>query len=799
MIKRAFSFPRFLLPAFLVLPLAACNMGGGGDSPAAVAVADVVITNAPQPVTVSTGQIAQFSVSAVDNKGRTLMYQWLRNGAVINGATGSSYGFIAGSGDDGAAFSVVVTDQNGCLQSLYNGHMDHDQKRCVLSGSASLTLGGGVTPVAGGIGGAGNLDGQGAAARFNAPASVAEDSHGNYYVADGYNQLIRKITPDGTVSTYAGKYNVAGHTDGNIADATFNLPIGVVVDSADNLYVADAFNSAVRKITPAGVVSTLAGGNGINGPHCVDGTGSGATLDIPQGIAIDAAGNLYVADSFCPAIRKITQAGVVTTLSSGISQQVFNVAVSPDGATIYYDVHNEIFRLDPATGVSTSLAGSSATGSADGTGAAAGFSMPVGMALDATGNLYVADGMNCTLRKITAAGVVTTLAGTPGCTTQTETDGTGAAATFLYPYGVLIDHTGNLVVGDVYGNTVRKVSLSGVTTTFAGLAANIGYVDGAAAAASFDFLRGSGLAADGSGNLYVADTQNQLIRKVAPNGTVTTLAGSPLQEGSADGVGSAARFNLPTDVAVDLSGNVYVADSYNDRIRKITPDGTVSTLAGSGSYGNADGTGTAASFGVPIGVAVDGAGNVYVAEYGNNTIRKITPAGVVTTFAGQSGVAGSADGTGTAATFNQPAHLVLDTAGNLYVTDTGNSTIRKITPTGVVSTVAGTAGQYGSADGTGSAARFDFRILFTIGLVAPGAGISIDGAGNLYVADTNNGTIRKITPAGVVSTVAGVAGQIGIQLGALPSTLGPTQGVAVVGNTLYTTVESASLLSFPLP
>ena len=217
------------------------------------------------------------------------------------------------------------------------------------------------------------------------------------------------------------------------------------------------------------------------------------------------------------------------------------------------------------------------------------------------------------------------------------------------------------------------------------------------------------MAVDAAGNVYVADTGNDTIRKITPAGVVTTLAGTAGQAGSADGTGTAARFNEPDGVAVDAAGNVYVADTNNDTIRKITPAGVVTTLAGTaGQAGSADGTGAAAQFNAPEGVAVDGAGNVYVADTGNDTIRKITPAGVVTTLAGTAGQVGSADGTGSAARFNDPDGVAVDGAGNVYVADTINDTIREITPAGVVTTLAGSPGQYGSADGTGAAAQFDY-------------------------------------------------------------------------------------------
>ena len=212
--------------------------------------------------------------------------------------------------------------------------------------------------------------------------------------------------------------------------------------------------------------------------------------------------------------------------------------------------------------------------------------------------------------------------------------------------------------------------------------------------------------------------------------TFTTFAGQG--PGSADGTGSAARFNDPFGVATDSSGNVYVADSINSTIRKITLAGAVTTLAGlAGTGGSADGTGSAARFNFPIGVATDGSGNVYVGDLFNSTIRKITPAGAVTTLAGLAGSRGSADGTGSAARFASPQGVATDSSGNVYVADSDNNTIRKITPAGAVTTLAGLAGSRGSADGTGSAARFNLP-----------RGVATDSSGNVYVADTFNNTIR---------------------------------------------------------
>ena len=272
--------------------------------------------------------------------------------------------------------------------------------------------------------------------------------------------------------------------------------------------------------------------------------------------------------------------------------------------------------------------------------------------------------------------MVTTLAGS----TQGYMDGTGTAAQFKTPRGVAVDSSGQVYVADPGNDRIRKISPLGVVTTLAG--STSGYMDGTGTAAKFRFPRG--VAVDSSGNVYVADYVNQRIRKISPAAGVTTFAGS--SQGDDDGTGTAAKFNYPYGVAVDSSGHIYVADTGNHRIRKIDPAGVVTTLAGS-TLGYADGTGTAARFNYPRGVAVDSSGNVYVADYDNDRIRKIDPTGVVTTFAGSS--SGDADGTGTAARFNRPSGVAVDSSGNVYVADLGNNRIRKIDPAGVVTTFAG--------------------------------------------------------------------------------------------------------------
>lgn len=342
---------------------------------------------------------------------------------------------------------------------------------------------------------------------------------------------------------------------------------------------------------------------------------------------------------------------------------------------------------------------------------------------------------------------VTTFA---GAADTGNADGAGVAARFDFPYALAADGAGNVYIADSNNQTIRKITAAGTVTTLAGSAGVFGSSDGKGSLAQFSSPQG--VAVDKAGNLYVTDTNNQTVRRISPAGVVTTLAGTAGITGSADGNGGEAQFDLPSGVAVDGSGNIYVADSNNQTIRKITPAGTVITFAGSaGIHGATDGLGGAARFSGPQGVAVDGSGNVYVADTNNQAVRKISPAGNVTTLAGAVGVAGSADGTGTAARFNYPFSLAVDASGNVYVADLWNSTIRKITPEGVVTTLAGVAKTPGTADGQGNVARF----------CGPRA-VAFDGVGRIFVADTGNNVIRKgdleevalIAPSDVVVSFA---------------------------------------------
>ncbi len=319
------------------------------------------------------------------------------------------------------------------------------------------------------------------------------------------------------------------------------------------------------------------------------------------------------------------------------------------------------------------------------------FPYPAAISIDSANNLYVGDTSVHTIQKINSSFQVSNFIGSSGQTGTT--DGTGASALFNQPGGITATAAGALTVSDTSNATIRSVTTAGVVTTLAGSSSSRGGTDGIGSAALFSAP--VGISQNSTGTFYVADSTNHAIRMVTANGTVTTFAGTAGSSGASDGTGTGARFNNPTGVAVDAAGNVYVADTTNNLIRQITPAGVVTTLAGvAGVAGSQDGTGAGALFNQPSGIVVENRPNteaikyyLYVADTGNSSIRKVSSRGEVTTLAGLSTIGGLKDGTGNGAWFNQPKALTIDSAGNLFVADTGNAAIRQVTPLGVVTTL----------------------------------------------------------------------------------------------------------------
>jgi sugar lactone lactonase YvrE len=475
-----------------------------------------------------------------------------------------------------------------------------------------------------GSGEAGVADGIGNEATFSEPAGVAVDENLNIYVADRFNNLIRKITHDGVVSTVSGSGNWES-IDGYATEASYSGPSGISIDKSGNIYITDSLGDKIRKITPDGLVTSIAG-SGNRGSS--DGIGSSASFSKPFGICLDPQGNLFVADVNNDKIRKISPQGVVSTFA-GMGHSV------------------------------------------DGAWNKANFSYLDQIAVDPNGNIYAADMHK--VRKISTYGTISTLAGSGE---WESIDGAGSDASFTFVKGLVVSQDGNIYVTDSDISRVRKITFDGVVSTLAGSSSEWEDIDGAGSDASFS-SKISHIAEDANGNLYVADGGNHKIRKITPAGIVTTFAGSG-EEGAADGVGSEATFSYPYGIAVDPNGFVFVADGGNNKIRKISPTGVVSTFAGSGSIGSDNGIGLGASFFRPAGIALDSIGNLYVCDVLNHKIRKISPEAVVTTIAG-TGSAGYKNGSGSVARFYLPLGVAVGPSDNLYISELGNLRIRKIT------------------------------------------------------------------------------------------------------------------------
>ena len=710
--------------------------GGAASSEAVLTITAApvapTITVQPAPQTTTVGGNATFSVTATGTA--TLGYTWRLNGTALPASGTFSVGSCSGnvSYANGGATATLSALTAGCNGVLVDVTVSNGVNPSAVSNSVVLT----VNPVtqslsllAGAIGGPGTLDGTGVLARVGFIPGIAIDDTGTAYFSDRLANRIRKVTEAGVVTTISSV-------------TTLLRPTGVAVDAARNLYVAETDGHRITRITPAGVASVWAGG--IQGD--LDGNGTQARFANPEGLAIDAAGNLYVAET--PSyrngkIRKISPTGLVTTFYDfGAPYGLAALAVDAAG-TVYAAGGTVVQRIPPNTPAGTApvLAGDpTQTGNLDGQGAAARFNFISGIALAADGNLYVTASNNFNVRRITPAGLVTTVSGGGPIG-----DGAGTAAGYEFPRSIAAAPGGGyLLIGDV--TTMRKLTLSNAfASTFLGSRYQSGINDGIGAAARFN--SGGDVVLDAAGNAYVAGGDR--IRKIQPDGLVTTVAVTP------------AAY-----LAIDpISGVLVAANQYE--VWRVTTAGVVTRLAGDFQVQDyVDGQGANAAFYQITGLAVDRAGNVFVAEGLSHTIRRISPAGVVTTIAGARDQSGTDDGASALARFNYPTRMAVDANDNLYVGDSGNLTIRKVTPQGVVSTPAGTAGVSGSADGNGPAASFR----------GTGA-LAFDRNGRLLIAD--GCALRRMEPVNfAVSTVLGVDGQCGVVLGNSPRINGAS-GIAV--------------------
>jgi sugar lactone lactonase YvrE len=554
--------------------------------------------------------------------------------------------------------------------------------------------------------------GQATSAAIGGPLAVAIDGLGNLYLAHG--PRVRRVDPTGTISTVAGTGNYGASGEGVLATtATFGEITGLAVDGLGQLYIGDSMNRRVRRVDLDGIITTVAG----NGTACSSSTaacGDGGVATsaqvTPSGIGVDAQNHLLICDRGINRVRKVDANGVITTVAgTGVS------GGSGDG--------------EPAT--------------------LAQLSAPDGVAFDGAGNYYIAEGFR--VRKVTPMGTISTIAGNGQF--QISGDGGFAVDAGLGSVAaVAADRDGNVFLSETANShRVRRIDVTtGIIDSFAGTHSAT-YSGSGGAATSALLARPQGLAFDSSGNLYLADHEFARVRRVDPAGTITTIAGTGAFGFSGDGgLATAARLRGPSSVAVDANGVLYIADGMENRVRRVDAAGVITTFAGNGTsaYGGDGGPATSAGICWPSGLAFDGQGNLYIASKCNNVIRRVDAAGNISTYAGthSSGFAGDG-GLATLAQLNDPHGIAFDANGNLYIADLGNNRIRRVAPDGIITTVAG------SACANPPCALGDGGVATSAYLYQP-LDVAVGAGGVLYIA-ASNGRIRRVDGAGVITTIAG--------------------------------------------
>jgi streptogramin lyase len=568
------------------------------------------------------------------------------------------------------------------------------------------------------VAGGGSVDGSPALAiGLGGPASFAVDAAGNVYVAAQSAHRIFRIAPSGAIYVAAGSGSLGYVGDGGPATAAgLAAPSGVAVDAAGNLYIADTDNHLIRRVDGAtGTITTLTGNltpdfSGDGGPAAL------AAIASPTGVALDAAGNLFIADSENHRIRRISAAtGTISTVAgTGIP------GFTGDGG--------------PAT--------------------AARLRRPTGVALDAAGNLLIADSQNNRIRRVSAStGTISTIAGRSSTPGFSGDGGLATNARLANPVAIALDGAENLFIADQDNDRIRRVSVATATITSVAGNGTFGFSGDGGPATSAQLAGPLGVAVDTDGNLLIADRFNQRIRRVSPAGTIETSGGNGSAGFFGDGgPATSATLARPSDVALDAAGNLFIADRDNQRVRRVDAvTGAITTVAGNGTFGS-DGDGgpaTSASIATAFSVAVDAAGNLFISDYQGYRVRRVNAAtGVIDTVAGTGQFGFSGDGgPATSAAISSPARIAFDAAGNLFIPDEFNHRIRRVDGvTGTITTVAGNGIDGFSGDG-GPATLASLNLPVAV---------AVDAAGNLYVADQFNDRIRRVD--GVTGTITTVAG-----------------------------------------
>lgn len=667
-----------------------------------------------------------------------------------------------------------------------------------------------VTVAGTGTFGYGGDGGQAQAAGISRPIRMAFDGVGNLYFADYNNHVVRKVSPGGVITTVAGNGTAGFNGDGAAATAArLNFPLGVAVDKDGNLYIADGANNRIRKVTAAtGVITTVAG-NGSAGFGGDDGAAISAQLNGPENVAVDKDGNLYIADFLNHRVRKVATDGKITTLA-GTGTPGFNndgipakdarltnpndVAVDANGNVFISDVGNQrVRKVNVSDGTITTAAGSGVAGSTGdgGDATSARLNTATSIALDAAGNLYIADRGNLRIRRVNASdGIINTIAG--GASGFSPDGAVAIGARLNAVTGVAVDSMGVVYLTDRDNFRVRKLvsSLSNDNTP------PVVVITSPTSTASFDAMTGAislGGTATDNGNIVLIRWANnrgdnglaigsntwtipvvalqsgdnnitvtawdangnagsaELLVRFNPQQSLVTIAGTGVTGSGGDGgPGTAATLFAPTGITVDGAGNIYFTDGSNHRVRKVTPSGQITAFAGTGRLGNTGDGGAAidASMNSPTGIVADGAGNVYISDTGNHRVRKISTDGRITTIAGTGrNDFGGDGGQALDAFFSSPSGLALDGSGNLLIVDRGNFRVRKLNlATGVINTVAGNG--LAEFDGDGGLAT-------EASLYVP-AGVAVDAAGNIYICDQGHQRIRRVSASdNKIRTIAG--------------------------------------------
>ena len=601
-------------------------------------------------------------------------------------------------------------------------------------------------------------------AQLSFPLDVACDASGTIYVADGYNtRRVRRIDRSGHINTIAGNGGHDFSGDNVLATQTALAPYALALDAAGNIYIADADNRRVRKVGPNGIITTVAG-TGVNG-YAHDGRPAvQEALGFPSGVALDASGRLYIADYGNKVVYSVVN-GIISVVAGdyvpsfggdgGVATSAHlylpnRITLDQSGNLFILDQGNNRVRRVDASGIITTVAGNGSGGSSGDGGPGTNASLfPLrAIATDASGNVDIGVSVSTAepwsydnrVRRLNSAGIIDTIVGI-----NDNGDGGVALDAVIDPHGLAAGHQtqlADLYIADSRNNQIRRVDgVSGAVSTVAGTGVAGFSGDGGLATAA-RLASPSAVGADRNGNLYIADQNNNRVRRVSSRGTITTVAGNgTFGYGGDSGLAGSAMLASPTSVDVDNAGNVYIADRFNYRIRRVTPQGIIDTVAGNGTYNLQNPTGdgglaTQAQLGVPTGVVAASDGSLYIAEFGSHRVRKVRSNGVIITIAGNGNYgAGGDGGLAVNAQLNGPFSLALDATGNLYVGDSNNQRVRRIdVVSGFITTVAGSGSPGTEGDGE-SAIKANLY---------PPSGIAVDASGNLHIAQPDSSRVRRV-------------------------------------------------------